>query len=213
MSNPAHLLCFAVREEVSGLPPALRTRPDVKILLTGMGAKRAREATLRALEHDLPRRVISSGFAGGLNPLLRRGQVVFDAAPGDDLVPALEQAGARPARFHCSDRVVVTAAAKEKLWRETAADAVEMESGVIRALCAERGIPAVTVRVISDEAMEDLPLDFNKLMKADQQISLRHLLGALGRSPWKVRGLLQLQQRIRAAAARLGETLARVIPA
>src|SRR4029077_11931524 len=87
------------------------------------------------------------------------------------------------------------------------ADAVEMESEAIQAVCRERGIPCATVRVISDTAEADLPLDFNALMTSDRKISGAKLAVALMKSPQAVPRLLKLQQDTRRAARRLAEVL------
>ena len=83
-----------------------------------------------------------------------------------------------------------------------------MESAVIHGVCRAGGIPCVTVRVISDEANEDLPLDFNALMTTDQRLDLKRLLWRVMCSPGLAGGLLRLQRRSRAAAERLAEVLA-----
>jgi adenosylhomocysteine nucleosidase len=88
---------------------------------------------------------------------------------------------------------------------------VEMESGVIRAVCRERGIPSATVRVISDSADENLPLDFNRLMDAEQNLSYVRLALALVSSPGKIPALITLQKRTRTAAKNLAKVLTRVI--
>ena len=54
----------------------------------------------------------------------------------------LEKLGALPARFYCHRRVAITAAEKRALWQQSGADAVEMESSVIRTICREFRIPA-----------------------------------------------------------------------
>jgi hypothetical protein len=87
-----------------------------------------------------------------------------------------------------------------------------MESGVIRAICRERGVPSATVRVISDAANEDLPLDFNRFMSEEQSLSVGRLGLSVAASPWKIGALLQFQKQIRLAAERLARVLVTVLP-
>jgi hypothetical protein len=69
------------------------------------------------------------------------------------------------------------------------------------------------VRVILDTANEDLPLDFNQLMTADQKMSYGKLALALAKSPGKVGALLRLRQQTEAAAGKLAEVLGRITAA
>ncbi len=205
------LLTFAVAQEAAALRRRLSARPGIQICLTGIGRQNVERVLRPALAEPRANLVITSGFAGGLNPKLAMGTVVFELDEEGGLKSALLEAGAVPGRFHCAERIAVTAGEKRALWESTRADAVEMESGIIRALCRERGIPSATVRVISDAANEDLPLDFNRLLTADFQMSYAKLAWALGRSPRKVAELLRFQRRIKDAAERLADVLARVI--
>ena len=205
--HPHILVCFALKDEARPFTAPTATLRPVKVLVTGMGRRNAAGQFKQALSEGLPALVITSGFAGGLKPELATGTVVFDADATSGLETPLLKAGAAPARFHCSDRVAVTAAEKTELLRRTGADAVEMESESIRSLCAGRGIPSATVRVILDTAAEDLLLDFNALMTADMRMDNRKLALAIARAPQLIPALLRMQKQTRAAAEKLAETL------
>jgi adenosylhomocysteine nucleosidase len=216
--NPKHearkvLVCFALKEEARPFQRWAGGRDDIKIILVGMGKRNAERVIRGTLEQEQPRLVLTCGSAGGLRPELTIGTVVFDADAETDLEPALLAAGAQRARFHCSDRVAATAAEKRALRQSTGADAVEMESAVIRAVCREQNTPSATVRVILDTAHEDLPLDFNQLMTPEQELSYAKLALALVKSPGKVAALLRLQKHTQAAARRLAEVLASITAA
>jgi len=129
----------------------------------------------------------------------------------DRLASVFRAAGARPARFQWVERVVTTATEKRSLRQQTGADAVEMESEVIRAICGKRNIASATVRVISDAADEDLPLDFNHLMDADQNLKYGKLTALLLKSPGKIGALLKLQNQMQAAAEKLAQVLVKVL--
>jgi adenosylhomocysteine nucleosidase len=189
------LVCFAVKEEARAFQKLAGKRRNIQVILVGMGKRNAERAIRAALAEERPQLVLTCGFAGGLRPDLMMGTVVFAADPETDLEPALVAAGAKPARFHCADAVVATAAQKRLLYEGTGADAVEMESEIIRAVCREQKIPSATVRVILDAANEDLPLDFNQLMTADQKMSYGKLAMALAKSPGKMGALVRLRKQ------------------
>jgi nucleoside phosphorylase len=248
------LVTFAVKEEAYAFQKLAGSRVDLRVLLTGIGQRNAEEAVRIALAGESPRLVLTCGFAGGLNPELATGTVVFSvdenltsatnppatplegsqssgarghfpswegsgvgseaqnfATQRNHLASFLLAAGARPARFQCVERVVTTATEKRALRRETGADAVEMESDIIRFICCEYNIPSATVRVISDAADKDLPLDFNRLMDADQNLSYGKLSVALLKSPGKIGALLEFQKQTQAAAENLARVLMKVI--
>ena len=209
--NQITLVCFAVREEAKAFKRSVEANPAIEIVITGMGRVNAQKAITNALGRIRPQAVVTAGFAGGLDPELSRGTVLFDADKTTDVFNSLRKAGARPARFHCAEQVVSTAQQKQRLRSSTGADAVEMESQAIRDLCRENQIPSATVRVILDTASEDLALDFNRVLTADMRIDpvrmALHLLGA----PWKIPALVRLQKQSAAAAAVLGDVLQRAL--
>ena len=207
------LVCFALREEVRPFQQWAAGRNDLHIILVGMGKRNAERAIRAALAKERPDLVLTCGLAGGLRPDLAMGTVVFAADRETGLEPALLAAGAKPVRFYCADRVIVTAAAKQALRESSGADVVEMESEPIRAVCRQQKIPSATVRVIQDPADEDLPVDFNLLMTANQKVSYGKLALALAKSPGKAGALLRLRKQSQAATGRLAEVLARITAA
>jgi len=236
------LICFALKEEAAPFRKIAAGKTGITILLTGIGRQNAEkslreflksgarpsraqressrfthfstgETPADASETDaLPKLVLTCGFAGGLNPELKLGDVVFEVqSPKSKVQSQLLAAGAKPAKIFCADRIATTVAEKKKLRAETGADAVEMESAAIHAICHERGIPCATVRVISDTASEDLPLDFNALAKPDKNLNYGKLFLAVARSPGKIGALMQLQKKTKFAAERLAEVLEKII--
>jgi nucleoside phosphorylase len=200
------LFCFAVEQEAKFF-----SRPGMEILITGMGRENAERELHSALRKEGYQLVVSCGFAGGLNPYLKAGTVVFATDEDAGLTPALLAAGACPVRFYSSDRVATTVAEKRRLWEKTGADAVEMESAIIRAISKAHSIPSATIRVISDAAHENLPLDFNALLTSERELNYGKLILALLRSPRTIPALLRLQRQTQIAAKNLAEVLSRVI--
>jgi adenosylhomocysteine nucleosidase len=241
------LVCFALKEEAAPFRKMAAGKSGISILITGIGRQNAEKSVREYLaDHSggasvpvphcgisslaPPELVLTCGFAGGLNPDLKPGDVVFEtsfarSSRGDEAQikignqseppyvgcnEKLVAAGAKPAKFFCADRIATTVAEKNILRAETGADAVEMESAAIHAVCRERGIPCATVRVISDAASEDLPLDFNALVKPDKSLDHGKLAWAIARSPGKISALLKLQKQTRFAAERLAEILSKI---
>jgi len=222
--RPAELLvCFAVKEEarffmdgmvcrsVNAIQAA--QRPLYQVWMTGMGRRNAVEGIRQAVALVQPKRVITAGFAGGLNPKLEFGAVVYEEDFNAGFGPQLEQAGAVRATFYCHRRVAITAGEKAALWQSTGADAVEMESSVIRNICREQQIPSATIRVISDDASQELPLDFNALMTPEDRIHYPKLIWAVLSRPGRLGKLLEFQRQTAAASRRLGAALAELLGA
>lgn len=204
------LVCFATEAEAGVFRRLARVVGGVTVLITGIGPENAGTVVRRALEPDSFDLVISSGFAGGLDPKLPGGTPVFDSE-SQELQQRLAALGAQRARFHTARRIAITAGEKFALRESTQADAVEMESGAIGKVCAERRIPFAILRIISDAADEDLPLDFNQLMKPDLSLSYARLAGQLLGSPGKIGKLRAFQRRVGECARRQATLLASLI--
>ncbi|HVU26972.1 MAG TPA: hypothetical protein VHG71_04460 [Verrucomicrobiae bacterium] len=218
------LICFALKEEAAPFQKiAGGLHRSHHILLTGIGRANAEKSLREFLSKNSPELVLTCGFAGGLNPELKLGDVFFEtplsplsgervAKPGEgNLISKLISVGAKPAKFFCADRITTTVAEKQKLREQTGADVVEMESATIHAVCAEKKILCATVRVISDTAHEDLPLDFNTLAKPDKNLDFSKLVWAIAKSPGKISALIKLRKQTKFAAERLAVVLEKIV--
>lgn len=204
------LVIFAVPEEAG---PFRRLRlPGIRVLVTGMGQGAARQAVeaefARGAEYDL---VLTCGFCGALAPELRRGTVLLSDDSDAEMLSIGKTEGIGAGRFHCAEAVATTGEMKAMLRKETSADVVEMESGVVAEICRRRGTRVATVRVVSDEADEDLPLDFNKLITRRGGIHFGRLAFEVARRPRMISELMRLQKRTREAAGELAKTLERLL--
>lgn len=203
------LICFALQEEAAPFRKIAAGNPALEIIIVGIGRKNATRSIQAALARRQPALVLTCGFAGGLDPALTLGTVVF-ATKVERLYARFISAGAKPAAFYCADRIATTAAEKQQLRAQTRADAVEMESAAIHDACQAAEVPCATVRVISDTAAEDLPLDFNALAKPDQSLDFGKLALAIAKSPGKIGALMRLGKNTKFAAQQLAAVLAEI---
>ena len=148
-------------------------------------------------------RVVSIGFCGALDPALRIGDIVVSGEVPEELGASFVQGDVLSV-----DRVAITAAEKGELRASTQAAVVEMESAAVARKAREWEMPFGCVRVVSDVADENLPLDFNRYRDADGRFSrTRIALAAMGHPFTVLPGLLRLDRNCRLAAERLGEFL------
>ena len=193
----------------------------VALVLTGMGRARAQRGAEILMDGHSPRWIISAGFGGALDPSLKRNDIVL---PGEvvnlegrrfaiDLAvpPEAEARGIRTGRLLTVDEFVRKAAEKAELRRKFNADVVDMETSALAALCGDRGVRFLAVRVISDEAGVDLPPEILAIVGPSGGLRLGATLGALWKRPSSVKDLLDLRQHAVEAADRLATFLAATI--
>ena len=196
----------------------------VAIVESGAGAENAARATQALIDAHRPRRVFSAGFAGGLDPDLRRGDLLV----ADSLVDAEGRVWTtdpatlppwlsavrrlRVGRLLTLDRIVFEPEEKRSLGRQHQALAVDMESLVVAEICRQRNVPFMAVRVVSDAADDALPCDVEKLLVQRSTAGrLGTALGSIWRRPSSLMDMLALQQNAVAASDRLAKFLAGAI--
>ena len=176
----------------------------------GDGAKLA--ATLDALPPSATH-LLSFGVAGGLDPLLRPGDVrvaqavttggetlAADAAWSACLAKAL---GAPIALFAGSDTIVAQVKDKTNLRTETGAACVDMESHIVARAAARRNIAWAGLRAVTDPADRALPHAAAVGMRPDGSIDLPAILKSLRKNPGQLPGLIRAGTDARAAFAAL----------
>ncbi len=174
----ATLICAATRWEARPIARRLALRPKgarlweglwggarVVLLQTGMGPT-AVQAAMSALEPRLgtPAWVVSAGFAGGLQPALKTGDLVADlqGSPLEILQAAQEIAAAqgrhlRFGKIAHADAPLTLPALKRALAAGGRACAVDMETAPLRRWASARGAGFLAVRVILDGVNQRLP--------------------------------------------------------
>ncbi|MDQ3546363.1 MAG: hypothetical protein M3429_07590 [Verrucomicrobiota bacterium] len=186
-----------------------RTR-EVAILHTGVGEKICRQRIAPFLDSQPFDFVISSGFAGGVDPSLGVGDLLLAENFSDPALLARIRRllPAQVVRLATVDRIVETVAERAQFARAYGAAAVDMETQWIAEACVERKIPFLALRVISDTAAAPFPAPPRVLFDLERQrTSPQQLLGYLLRHPGAIGRLIRFSRQISTARANLAVAL------
>jgi len=201
----AWLIVAAETREFAGIVKRMGASTHQWILVAnGPGPGLARAAVDETLrEHKEVDGIVSTGFCGALDPALSVGDIVVSGAGVTS--PRSFVRG----EVLSVDRVAATVAEKRTLREQTGAVAIEMESAAVAAKANECGLPFRCIKVVSDTALEDMPLDFNLYRDAAGRFSRSRIaFAALGRPFTAIPALLRLDRDCRHAADKLGEFFA-----
>lgn len=195
---------------------------EAVVVESGIGGTAAAQATADVIEFHQPRWVISAGFAGALDPAVRRGQIVMASEIVKDGLPSLsvglkmdakQVRGLHVGRLLTVDKLIRTQADKGALGRQHSAIACDMETYAIADVCRQRNVRFLSVRIISDGLEDELPKEVDRLLA---QKSLAGKLGAaaqaLLRRPSSALDLLKLQDDGLKASDRLARFLVSLLP-
>jgi nucleoside phosphorylase len=200
-------LQFARRAELRGL--------RVVLVANGAGPALAGEACEVAWMKQKADALVSTGFCGALDPVLKIGGV-FVATSVDAPERGLRLEARKPecGRPHSTgglvsvNRVVQTIEEKKRLLASGAL-AVEMEAAAVGQRARAWGVPFYCVRSVTDLAEESFQLDFNAARGEDGRFSTARILREAARQPRQlVPELCTLYRRSRLASRELGEFLA-----
>ena len=184
-------LTFALPAESSGLVDLLREKKrasssggkivygkienqSIAILHTGVGRKSCQLKIDNFLRTERPRRLISSGFAGATGGDFQVGDLIVAENFSDrELVSEAQQiltdGNVRTAKLFTSTTIVDSIDARNEIARTNGADAVDMETEVISQACSVRGVPMLSLRVISDSLRQPFPAPPSILFDLERQ--------------------------------------------
>ena len=189
----------------------------VALIVGGVGRASARKAAAVLLDGHRPRWLISAGFAGALDPALRRNDAVFPtqilgpdgvAFAVDVQIPPGPSTGGprlRTGRLATVDAIVRTTAEKAALRERTGADVVDMESSAVASVCNDRAIRFLGIRVVSDDAATELPAEVARLLTRSGVYRAGAALRAVVGRPSVVKDFVRLHAHAQEAADRLAD--------
>ena len=178
-----------------------------------VGPRAARLAE-RAAAWRRPTLVVSAGTCGGLAPDLAVGALVVpEAVIGPDgtrfAIAALPLLGRAGTLLTVAD-AVPTAGDKARLWIETGAVAVDMESSALLEWAQVMGVAAAVVRAVSDPATAGVPSDLAALVEPGGRVSRGQALRAMLARPGALADAIALGRGTGAALKTVSAALARV---
>jgi len=201
------------------------TRGKIIIRKSGIGMQSARrQAEYLAGISEL---LVSFGISGGLNPLLKTGDLILAdlVMAWDTDIHELSATQVMPATFRtderitnhiaekfqeniihfyrgpifCSSTPISTATSKLSVHRLTGALAADMESRAICEVAAEAGIPFFCLRAVCDPANQTVADIFPAMVDKQGNPRIGHILAHLVRRPWFLRDMIRMASQFRQA--------------
>ena len=161
-----------------------------------------------------PTLVISAGACGALAPDLAVGSLVVPEAvigpSGMRLATASAPPLARAGTLLTLADVVHTPSDKARLWIETGAIAVDMESSVVLEWARAQGVRAAVMRGVSDAATSGVPTDLAAIVEPGGRVSRGQALRALLARPSALADAIALGRGTGAALKVVASALARL---
>jgi adenosylhomocysteine nucleosidase len=190
----------------------------IEVLHTGVGEKVCQQRLGKFLNDQDFACSISTGFAGALNDDLQVGDLLLaENFSTVDLSEARASLSGLP--IHIANLLTVPALIdspeeRNKLALTSGALAVDMETRFIARTCAARGVPLLSLRVISDTPRELFPASADVLFDIERQrTSMSKLAKYFLAHPSRIPHLIRFARRIALARKILADALVAVATA
>jgi adenosylhomocysteine nucleosidase len=195
------------------------------VVCAGPGVERA-DAAVRGLARYGFNVVASFGLAGGLSPELAAGTLIFPrlvvAEGGPTLAVdeglrekllAIFGARARDVRLLLSASAIISsAAAKSRLFAQSGADAVDMESYGVAFAAVSAGLPFVVIRAIADPAERAIPRSAQAGLRPDGSVRALPVLCRAALRPREIPEIMRLARDNRRALVSLRRAARLALP-
>jgi adenosylhomocysteine nucleosidase len=203
-------------------------RPHLKI--AGPGAPTA-QVTVDRLIAEGAEAILSFGLAGGLDPSIPPGALIVPEGvllPESDGLKVLETdrrwrnrlvnllssgSEVRENPLLCSFEPVLGVADKAKLHQDSEAGAVDMESALIARAAANRSVPFLALRAVSDCAATAIPAAAASAMTPGGRLNIWPIIVALATGQLNLLDLLHVGRQSQLAAGNLSRAVHAALPA
>lgn len=183
-----------------------RDDPRISVGISGADPDRA-ETLAREMAASGVTNLVSWGLAGGLAPSLDSGVVLTVGAVilPDGTRVAFERGAMGDVAILGSDTVVASPDEKHRLWQQTGALAVDMETHRLAQVSMDTGVGLEIVRAVSDPAGRALPALAATALGPDGRPRIGRVLAGLAARPWELPALLAAKRDSDRALAALRE--------
>ena len=185
----------------------------IEILHTGVGEKVCRERIGKFLQTQQFAFLISAGFAGALNDQLQVGDLLVarNFSTVDLRRSFFSSSAFRMADLLTLPGLIDSREERNHVARTTGAAAVDMETEFIARACAERAVPLLSLRVITDTPREPFPAPPKVLFDIERQRTPMAPLAIFFLThPTRIPRLVQFARRIARARNVLANALVAV---
>ena len=180
---------------------------EMVAVISGVGKKGSERAARLLIESYNPELIIIAGYAGSLTPDLVVGDVVVYSRAlsesGEDVKfirreEPLSTSLGNDGTVLTVDRFIGSVEEKRELGERLNAQIVDMESLYIARIAAERGLPCLGIRVISDDLKMGIP-NLSGLLNREGEVEVARAMRFFASRPGRIAPLLIFLYNIRKA--------------
>ena len=174
---------------------------SVEVLHTGVGENICKQRIAQFLENQQFDFLISTGFAGSLNQELQVNDLLlaknFLTLDSKQAQSSLSNVSIYAANMLTVPMMIDSREERERIARESGVSAIDMETEFIARACADRTIPLLALRVITDTPTQPFPAPSSVLFDVRQQRT--HIVPFakfFATNPKRIPSLVQFARRI-----------------